>query len=234
VLRTRGVVVVLGMLLFAAPVFSAAEERSAPLSKNSRVILDGDHSIWLLVTPREGDAWTRLALRATGNAANWKPIAELNRIGENLPTDRTVRIPMAMVKPDLQRQMLRALFPADSQTEAGWTHRVILSSTGEGESLWKIAEWFAGDGAKYAQIRKANASQKLSTRKGDSVTIPNAILVEGLRRHSGRMVTEAADDPIEPAASSRNGNGAAMLALDTRSDLLEYGSAAGRHRGRAA
>lgn len=227
-MRARWAVVVLGFLLPVMPLSAAAGERSAPLSKGSRVILDRDQSIWLSVTPHVGDAWTRLALRATGKASNWKQIAELNGIGDNLPTDRAMRIPLALVKPDLQKEMLHALFPADTQTDAGWLHAVVLNDTGEGESLWKIAEWFAGDGARYAEIRKANSSPRLSTRKGDIILVPDALLAEGLRRGRPRAVAEAADDPTDPGPVSRNGNGRAMLAVDTRSDLLTYGTEKGR------
>jgi N-acetylmuramoyl-L-alanine amidase len=214
-------------VLFCAGTASAArEELSASLSATTRAVLDRDHAIYLLVTPHKGDAWTRLALRHTGRASTWKQIAELNRVGENLTTDRAIRIPLAMLTPELQRQVLRALFPADRQSDANWTHKVVLDG-GEGESLWKIAEWFTGDGARYTDIRKANPGQRLSTRKGDSIVVPDALLVPGLRR-GGTRVAEAEDDPRDPGPSPKNGNGAALAAQQLAPGVLEYGSAAGR------
>ena len=113
---------------------------TARITPELRASLISDYSIDVAVTPHEGDAWTRLARRVTGDADNWRAIAALNR--EKLTADVVVHVPLRLLRPDLQRQILTTLFPKDALTENGWKHVVIGSSGVEGESLWNIAEWF--------------------------------------------------------------------------------------------
>jgi len=188
------------VLLCGAPLF--AEQRSAALSSGGRVLLDDDHAIILSVQPHKGDAWSRLALRTTGKAGNWKSLAELNGMQGQLMTERPVRVPLSMAKPELQRLMLRELFPGDRETPTGWVHKVILGGNdGEGESLWRIAEWFTGDGANYSIIKSANAANRLLTKKGDLIVIPRTILSPHFQPagEGKRPVAEAEDDPAEIA-----------------------------------
>jgi N-acetylmuramoyl-L-alanine amidase len=176
------------------------------LSPAVKVVLDADHEIILLVNPHKGDAWTRLARRVTGDAGSWKALAELNRMGENLMTDRAVRVPFGMLRPELQHSALGALFPEDKQSEKGWSHKVVAGGLIEGESLWKIAEWFTGDGANYAAIRAANPSQTLSTRRGEWVHIPQAILSPAFAPPAAATQI-AEDDPAEESDAETRGRG---------------------------
>ena len=141
-----------------------------------RASLTRDYQIDVLVQPHHGDAWTRLAKRVTGDAARWEDIAQFNHLDDNLKTEQAVRVPFALLRPSLQRDIFRKIFPIDRRAEAGWTHVVVGGHGIEGESLWNIAEWFTGDGANYAAVRKANPGKGLSTRTGDVIVIPNALL----------------------------------------------------------
>lgn len=171
--------------------------------------LGRDYVLDVIVKPHDGDAWTRLAKRVTGNADNWKTIADFNHAGENLTSEQRVRVPLRLLRPELQRQLVATLFPQDKTTRAGWRHVVVGSSGVEGESLWNIAEWFTGDGANYLAIRKANPAQGLSTRKGDVILVPNELLgaafragTEGKDAPKTAEVRKSEDDPLErPAAS---------------------------------
>jgi N-acetylmuramoyl-L-alanine amidase len=145
------------------------------------------------VQPRSAEAWSRLAQRATGDGANWKLLAELNRQGRVLLADRPVRVPIALARPELQRKAMLALFPHDHPTVGGWLHRVMRGNDVEGEPLWKIAEWFTGDGANYAEINGYNGRTQLSTRKGDIILIPDSLLRDGFRFDSSKP-----RGPIEP------------------------------------
>ena len=146
------------------------------MSTDMRAALTRDYDLEVTVKPHEGDAWTRLAKRVTGDAANWEELAADNQSDDNLKTHSRVRVPFTMLKPDLQREIVKTLFPLDSKSAQGWTHIVVGARGIEGESLWKIAEWFTGDGANYTLIRKANPGQGLSTRKGDVILIPKRLL----------------------------------------------------------
>jgi N-acetylmuramoyl-L-alanine amidase len=149
---------------------------SIAVNDEIRAFLTRDYQIDVLVQPHRGDAWTRLAKRVTGDAARWEDIAQFNHLDDNLKTEQVVRVPFALLRPSLQRDILRKIFPSDRRSSAGWTHIVVGGHGIEGEPLWNIAEWFTGDGANYAAVRKANRGQGLSTRAGDVITIPNALL----------------------------------------------------------
>lgn len=176
--------VALAALLYAATV-SAATPKETPIATarvtpELRASLTHDYVIDVDVKPHEGDAWSRLAKRVTGDGDRWHDIAAFNKAGDTLTTDQIVHIPFALLRPELQRQIVKTLFPSDTTSAAGWKH-VVVGSEIEGESLWRLAEWFTGDGANYAAIRKANPNQGLSTRKGDVIVIPNELLTVAFR-----------------------------------------------------
>jgi N-acetylmuramoyl-L-alanine amidase len=174
--------VILGSLsLFLLPVPTEAQLpkdtiAAARLDGDVRAILTRDYEIDVVVQPQPGDAWTRLARRITGDAAQWEEIAQYNGEGDTLKAGSAVRVPFNLLRADLQREIISTLFPTDRPSAAGWTHTVVAGRGIEGESLWKIAEWFTGDGANYSAIRKANPAQGLSTRKGDVILIPKRLL----------------------------------------------------------
>lgn len=225
---------VLVFLFSPAAGFAAGEQVSVALEDRTRAVLDSDHAIFLAVKPHKGDAWSRLALRTTGKASNWKTLAELNRQGENLLTDREVMVPLALVRPELQRKILLEIFPSDRVNAEGWVH-LVLAREMEGESLWRIAEWFTGDGANYSAIRSANSLARLSTRRGDPILIPNRLLLPHLRASGASRnirIAEVEDDPLEPrqahsatAALISSGQPAVSSSGPV---ALEFGSADGR------
>jgi len=196
--------VALVALLYAATVFAATSKETpiatARVTPELRASFTRDYVIDVDVKPHEGDAWTRLAKRVTGDAERWHDIVAFNRafnkIGDNLTTERVVHVPFTLLRPELQRQIVTTLFSSDSSTAAGWKH-VVVGSEIEGESLWRLAEWFTGDGANYAAIRKANPNQGLSTRKGDVIVIPNELLTAAFRKVHGGVEEENA-----PSAAS--------------------------------
>jgi N-acetylmuramoyl-L-alanine amidase len=200
---------ILGFFFVAAAGSAASTPlATARLTDENRAALDRSYDIQLIVSPHPGDAWSRLARRMTGDAENWHTIAELNQAGPNLTTEGQIRIPLAMLKPALQRQIAAALFPRDTRTPEGWRHHVIGGDI-EGESLWKIAEWFTGDGAHYAALREANPGQALSTHKDDVILIPRKLLsaafigeTEGVNAPKTARVRKAEDDPVERASAN--------------------------------
>ena len=192
----------LGVLLPAAILAASPFKTITP---ELRASLTADYTIEVVVTPHDGDAWSRLAKRVTGDGDRWNEIAAFNHAGGNLTTEQHVRIPFNLLRPNLQRDVAAALFPSDSDTADGHRHVVVGSSGIEGESLWNIAEWFTGRGENYAAIRAANPSQGLSTRKGDVILIPKELLASAFRRGEREErnapktaeVRKSEDDPEE-------------------------------------
>lgn len=209
------------LYLQAAAVLSAQTPvATAQLSPQLRATLTRDYDIEVTVTPHAGDAWTRLAKRVTGDAANWEELAALNQSDENLKTHQTVRVPFALLRSELQREVMKTLFPLDQPNGDGWRHVVVGSRGIEGESLWKIAEWFTGDPANYTLIRKANPNQGLSTRKGDVILIPKRLLTAAFGGSSegenapktAAEVRKPADDAAQRSAADENVPEAAAVA----------------------
>ena len=207
---------VVSILVFlAATSVSAAPATpiaTADVSPQLRATLTRDYDIEIVVKPHKGDAWTRLAKRVTGDAANWEDLAALNQADENLKADQKVRVPYSMLRAELQREIIATLFPSDKKTKDGWKHVVVGSRGIEGESLWKIAEWLTGDGANYTLIRKANPTQGLSTRKGDVILVPKRLLTAAFGGSSeeenapktAAEVRKSSDDAHERAAADEN------------------------------
>lgn len=185
-----------------------------------RASLTRDYEIVVVAKPHAGDAWSRLAKRVTGDGLRWKEIAAFNNAGPNLTPDQTVRIPLPLLRPELQQRIISSLFPGDRMTAGGWRH-VVIGDGIEGESLWNIAAWFTGDGANYSAIRKSNPAQGLSTRKGDVIVIPQQLLTpafRGKREMEGQNaastaaeIRESADDPVQRAAAHEDASEAAVV-----------------------
>jgi N-acetylmuramoyl-L-alanine amidase len=162
--------------LLTTPALLGAPAASIVINDEVRADLSHDYQIDVLVKPHDGDAWTRLAKRVTGDAARWEDIATFNHADDALKTVHPVRVPFALLRPSLRRDIISRIFPNDRRTDAGWLHVVVGGTGVEGEPLWNIAEWFTGDGANYSAVRKANPGQGLSTRTGDVILVPKALL----------------------------------------------------------
>lgn len=195
-----------------------------------RASLSSAYTIDVVVTPHEGDAWTRLARRVTGDAENWRAIVTYNNSNGTLRTDVPVRVPLPLLRPELQRQILTTLFPKDSLTEQGWKHIVVGSRGVEGESLWSLAEWFTGAGNNYVAIRKANPDHLgLSTHPGDVILIPKPLLTaafggegEGMHASKTAEVRKPEDDPIERTPADASSPDVAVEAVATGVPSLTY------------
>lgn len=206
---------------------------TAQLTPQLRATLTRDYDIEVAVRPHEGDAWTRLAKRVTGDAAAWEELAALNQLDENLKTHHTIRVPFGQLRPELQREIVKTLFPQDVLTRDGWKHVVVGSRGIEGESLWKIAEWLTGDGANYTLIRKANPSQGLSTRKGDVILVPKRLLTaafggsleEENAPKTAAEVRKPSDDATQRAAADENVPEATAVVLGTPALTYDRASA---------
>ena len=201
------------------------------LSDDIRAILTRDYEIEVVVQPHAGDAWTRLARRVTGDATRWEEIAQYNGADDNLKAGQSVRVPYALIRPNLQRDIIQTLFPTDRLRGDGWQHTVVAGRGIEGETLWQVAEWFTGDGANYTAIRKANPAQGLSTRKGDVILIPKGLLTVAFgggvmeEENAPKTATEVRksdDNPAQRSSADEDAQEAALAAASVVSPSLTY------------
>lgn len=225
------------VLSSAASVPAATPTRATPIATAQitpelRATLTRDYLIEVTVKPHRGDAWTRLARRATGDAANWEELAAFNQSDQKLESESSVRVPFRLLRPNLQRDIIATLFPKDGPTADGWRHVVVGARGIEGESLWNIAEWLTGDGANYGLIRKANPAQGLSTRKGDVILIPKRLLapafgggVEGENApKTSAEVRKLEDDPAQRASADADVQEAVATSLGRPSLTYDLGA----------
>lgn len=218
--------------LAAATASSARTTGTVSITPELRASLTPGYEIAVVVSAHRGDAWTRLAKRVTGDAMKWREIAKFNGAGDTLTREQQVRIPFRLLRPELQRRVVRALFPADASVKSGWRHKIVGTGV-EGESLWNIAEWFTGDGANYDRIRSANPDQGLSTHQGDVIVVPAKLLTAAFRGRgdmegenaasASAEVRKPANDPVQPRTANEDAAEAAVVeAVATGLPSLTY------------
>jgi N-acetylmuramoyl-L-alanine amidase len=172
--------VIAGLLLLATAL-SAERPVVATLPDGGRVEWRRGDAPQLLVLPRAGEGWVRLAARVTAGASD---ADELRAANEGLPSPLTgirVRVPWELLRPDLRVACARALFPRDWRAAGGWEHVILAPWGGDGESWWELAEWFCGDGSHYPVLRDANPALELYPPRGSQVLIPGAALLPEFR-----------------------------------------------------
>jgi N-acetylmuramoyl-L-alanine amidase len=97
-------------------------------------------------------------------------------------------VPFDRLKPEYQRKVLLTVFYNDSVDENGWYHTAIF----EGETLWSLCTWMAGDGAKYKQVMALSENKVDGTlKRGQRVMIPFKLLSKVMRQPTPRPVVEA-------------------------------------------
>jgi N-acetylmuramoyl-L-alanine amidase len=167
--------------LAAAAVLSAApHETSVVVSPEIRATMSAGDEIVLLVRPLPGESLDAFVRRLTDDPKAKRQIRAANGGLPRLQPGRSVRIPYKLLSGNYRKIAIEALFPADRATAAGWEHRVSAPS-GKPESLWRIAEWFTGEGVRYKDIRAAGAIPSLETRVGQVVVIPGRLLTPVFR-----------------------------------------------------
>lgn len=167
-------------LLAAAALSGAPREKSVEISPELRVTLQPGDEIVLLARPLPRETLDAFVRRLTDDPKTKKQIRALNGGLPRLKAGRFVTVPYRLLSGAYKKMAIEALFPADRATPAGWEHRVTAPG-GKPESLWRIAEWFTGDGARYRDIRHTGAIASLETREGQVVVIPEKFLTPSFR-----------------------------------------------------
>ena len=181
------------------------------LAVNHTVVVplpDGERVEWrrgdapqLFVLPSAGEGWTKLALRVIGSAKNANDLRDANEPLATPLTGIRVRVPWPLLKGELRLACVRALFPHDRRTEAGWEHEIVAPWGGDGESWWELAEWFCGEGSHYPVLREASPGLGLFPPPGSRVLIPAALLLPEFRAAPAAVAREPQATP-RPQESS--------------------------------
>ncbi|MBV9071856.1 MAG: pilus assembly protein N-terminal domain-containing protein [Acidobacteria bacterium] len=109
----------------AQPAKSAPAKTGTPLASvrinpEVQASLTRDYQIQVVVFPHNGDSWTRLSRRITGNAERWPELAKLNGMKDALDSEAKVRVPFEMVRAELQQEIVAKLIPPGSAFESDW------------------------------------------------------------------------------------------------------------------
>src|SRR5262245_8726016 len=183
-----------GALVPAVPAF--AGERTAIVSPEIRVTIKGGDEITLSARPLSGEGLDAFVQRLTEDPKAKNEIVRANGGLRRLRSDKFVNVPYGLLSQSFRKIAIEALYPDDRATLAGWEPRVTGLS-GKPESLWRIAEWFTGDGRNYRQLKEGKsvgAIASLETQDGQVVLVPAAVLSPAFRE-----AVAAAAPPAEAA-----------------------------------
>ncbi len=194
-LRPRPDLFAAAALLGAAVSVSSAlaRERTVVVSPEIRVTIKDGDEILLSARPMSGEGLDAFVQRLTEDPRTKSEIVAANGGQRRLRADKSVNVPYALLSQSFRKIAIEALYPEDRATLAGWEHRVAGLS-GKPESLWRIAEWFTGDGRNYRKLRDAKALASLETQPGQVVLVPAALLTPAFRE-----AVAAAAPPAEAA-----------------------------------
>jgi N-acetylmuramoyl-L-alanine amidase len=157
ILQIRRLRFVLGLcsVLWAAQSSAAAPVR-VQLSDRAAVALTEERDIFLEALPKVGEGLLGFSRRLCGTSEFAEEIADANRGVGYLQVGVRYRVPFALLLPDHQREVVRALFKSDYTAANGWYHQVSPVAQNGRESLWHVALWFTGRGDNYREIRDSN------------------------------------------------------------------------------
>jgi N-acetylmuramoyl-L-alanine amidase len=116
-----------------------------------------------------------------------------------------VAIPLAELKPQMQRKVLLAVFKYDYVDERGWTHQVRFAGRGEGqETLWTLCEWLTGNGFNYKKVMKTNGITDPDLAEGQKVLFPADLLLDVMKAHTpSRLPAAPKPEPAEETQASQ-------------------------------
>jgi N-acetylmuramoyl-L-alanine amidase len=159
------------LLLRAVPSLAAAAPRRVEVSRDFAVQLR-DGAITVEARPLEGETPIQFARRLARDEATAMRVLAL----PGALAGRGATLSWGALSRDSRRAAVQALFPSDVRATAAWLHIAV-----EEESLASLAEWFAGDAARAADLAKENAFSDGVVPPGATVRIPAEILVPPFR-----------------------------------------------------
>jgi len=193
--RKRGLAAALLALMAARALAQFQNDKAIVVSPELKVSIGEGDEITLAARPLPGEGLDAFVRRFTEDPRTKKEILSQNEGVKLLRKDVFVRVPYRLLSENYRRIAIQALFPDDSTDAEGWNHHV-KALTGKPESLWRISEWFTGDGAKYRDVRAANALASLQTQRGQVVRIPLKLLSPTFRDEARAAAAEPAG-PLE-------------------------------------
>lgn len=164
--------------------------------------------LYLETVPKPGEGLITFSRRVTGSPNHAAEVGKANGNVKRLLAGVRYRVPFRLLPPERQLAVVRALFPGDKAGPDGWQHRT------RGETLERVAEWFATGSDAVASLRKANRLGAGRLPAQTTVRIANEILRPPFRwsgpapAESGSAATTPVRPPV-PAPAAPPGEAAA-------------------------
>ena len=218
---TRSWVVVAGVTASLAPWVAPSTTVPPPpplageeiaLSSDLRIRVRLGRIIELQVLPTPGEGYDDVARRVAGDPAFGPVLSDWNE--SRSPTaDHFVRVPLSLLSDEYRAVVLINLFPEDRPDGEDWIHVArsgVLPTYDEG--LWQVAEWFTGDGSRFAELARANDLERPELETGQRVRIPASMLDTAFRasKKSADGVLAYGEDSEGPYAGYRLKSGEAL------------------------
>ncbi len=198
--------------VLAVLLLGSAGTEMLQLSSDLRVHVRHGRDVELEVLGRQGETFDEIAQRVAGSATESAAVRAWNP-GVASPAGVWIRVPLALLSPEMRALVLRSLFPADRPDGSDWIHVARSGAVPTyGAGLWQVAEWFTGRGDNFRRLQQANrlASPELSA--GREIRIPAALLHPAFRTHprSDDGSLEFGSDAAGPYAGYRLQPGEAL------------------------
>jgi N-acetylmuramoyl-L-alanine amidase len=184
---------VLFLFLGATAAVASEPVQTVTVSSELKVSITPEEEVILSARPLAGEETDAFVKRFTDDPKTKKAILEQNAGVKLFAPNVYVRVPYRLLSDNYRKIAMEALFPKDRADGNGWIH-TVTGPAGHPESLWRIAEWFTGDGANYRLIRSEGAISSLETEIGQTVRIPARLLLPTFR---AAVVTEPEPPPLE-------------------------------------
>ncbi|MDX1387706.1 MAG: N-acetylmuramoyl-L-alanine amidase, partial [Acidobacteriota bacterium] len=179
-----------------APVRTAGE--TLALSDTLRVRVLKGRNLELEVLPTDGDSYVSLAGRLCNPETKASALSDYNNFAAIEP-GLWVRIPLTMLSEDYRALVLRTMFPKDRLDGDDWIHVARAGAVATYDvGLWQVAEWFTGNGSRFAELQKINHLDSPELSSGQQVRIPGRLLLSVFRR---RQISD--DGSLEYATDER-------------------------------
>ncbi|MDH3255110.1 MAG: N-acetylmuramoyl-L-alanine amidase [Acidobacteriota bacterium] len=151
------------------------------MSEGRVAALTDEREIFLEAPPERGEGLLGFSRRFCGGSDHARAISQANAGAERLLAGVRYRIPLILLRPEMQLDVVRALFVSDYAASGGWYHQVRNISDYGSESLWHVARWFTGRGDNYRAIREANKLADDDLAPGRVILVPARLLRPALR-----------------------------------------------------
>lgn len=167
--------------------WSLASGGWTPLSAGSRAVVgngliaslvDGD--LVLEASPLRAEGLLAFARRLCGSDEVAPRISAANNGARKLLIGVRYRVPFEILRPELQVQVVRALFQDDRPTSSGWEH-VVGSAELESVALERVAVWFTGSAGNSRTLAEHNGIDAHSVVVGQKILVPNSLLAAQFR-----------------------------------------------------